>query len=81
MHELNRALAQALGLPKHTKKAVLTLEAGEYPTLELTMVVTDAAGQPIGDQVKQPVGSYAAALATVQFMVRLVPFPKEGAPT
>lgn len=64
---ITKELAQALGLPKHTRKAVLTLEVGELPTLEIeTFVIADAqpdmkAADP--DRIKQ-----------VSFMVRLMPF-------
>jgi len=66
-HQLNRDLALALGLPKFTTRAVLTLQAGEMPRLEVEFnewpprFVTD----PSTGKFK---------LATVQFMLRLEPF-------
>jgi hypothetical protein len=66
-HQLNRDLALALGLPKSTTRAVLTLQAGEMPRLEVEFnerpprFVTD----PSTGKLK---------LATVQFMLRLEPF-------
>lgn len=73
--ELTRALSKALGLPKHTKRAVLTLDASEPPRLELTVLATDAQGRLIVEA--GPVdGAEGAArrLAQVQFMLRLEPF-------
>lgn len=71
--QLTADLAKALGLPKHTKKAVLTLEAGELPTLEMTMHATDTNGRLVLEA--DPGDPVAKRVAQVQFMVRLVPFP------
>jgi hypothetical protein len=70
--ELTRALSKALGLPKHTKRAVLTLDASEPPRLELTVLATDAQGRLIVEA--DPEGGAADRLAQVQFMLRLEPF-------
>lgn len=72
---LTNALAKALGLPNNTTRAVLTLAAGELPTLELTMYATDSAGKLIVEQPKD----CAAQIASIHFMLRLEPFP-EAAP-
>lgn len=73
---LTAELAKALGLPKNTTRAVLTLENGKPPTLDLTLYCTDVNGRfvldPIGGIVD---GATATRLATVQFMVRLESFP------
>lgn len=71
---LNRDLALALGLPKSTTRAVLTLQAGEFPRLEvvchripLAIITTPDTG--------------AQSLGSVQFMLRLEPFtPNEDPP-
>lgn len=74
--ELTAALAKALGLPKHTVRAVLTLDATDAPRLELTMLAMDATGRPI---VEEAPGKYGEAIehrvARVHFMVRLERFP------
>lgn len=70
--QLTADLVKALGLPKHTKKAVLTLEAGELPTLELTMHATDTNGRLVLEA--DPGDPVAKRVAQVQFMVRLEPF-------
>lgn len=70
--QLTADLARALGLPKRTKKAVLTLEAGELPTLELTLHATDSNGRLVLEA--DPGDPVAKRVAQVQFMVRLVPF-------
>ena len=68
-------LANALGLPKYTTRAVLTLEAGKSPTLDLTVLATDKDFRPIVETVKGEYGSgLAKRLASVQFMVRLERF-------
>ena len=67
---LNAELAKALGLPKHTLRAVLVLQAGELPRLELTMHATNLAG----NLVLEGAGA-AARLAKVKFMLRLERFP------
>lgn len=74
-HALTKDLCKALGLPKMTTRAVLTLAAGEPPRLQIEMLATDSKGKPI---VETSAGEYgegvARRLATVQFMVRLEPF-------
>lgn len=67
---LTAALAKALGLPSNTTRAVLTLESGKLPTLEVTMYATDSAGKLIVEQAQDS----AARLASVHFMLRLEPF-------
>ncbi len=75
--QLTRELSQALGLPKYTTRAVLTLEAGQVPRLELTMLVLDHAGRPVVEQVPGEYGEgVARRIAQVQFMVRLEHFPQ-----
>lgn len=79
-HQLVVDLAKALGLPKHTVKAVLTLEVGELPRLQLTMHATDSNGRLVLEA--DPGDPVARRIAQVQFMVRLEPFaplePKRG---
>jgi hypothetical protein len=78
--ELIAALAKALGLPKNTVRAVLTLDATEPPRLELTMDATDAAGRPIVEEVPGEYGEgMERRIAQVQFMVRLERFPGASA--
>lgn len=78
--ELTGALAKALGLPKNTVRAVLTLDATEPPRLELTMHATDAAGRPIVEEVPGEYGEgVERRIAQVQFMVRLERFPDASA--
>lgn len=68
---ITRELAAALGLPKNSRKAVLTLEVGKLPTLEIeTFVISDAEPgmRPISpERIKQ-----------VKFMVRLMPCKESG---
>ncbi len=65
--ELNAALCKALGLPKQTRRAVITLEAGQDPKVEIECfelplrIVHDEDG--------------VASLARLEFMIRLAPFP------
>jgi hypothetical protein len=76
--QLLHDLARALGLPKNATRAVLTLQSGELPTLELTMLATDGHGSLVleadPDAPDHPGGTVAQRIARVQFMVRLVPF-------
>ena len=73
--ELTQALAQALGLPNTTKRAVLTLEVGQPPRVELTMMVTDTKGKLVLEDVRDANGvAIDRRVAQVQFMVRLEPF-------
>lgn len=70
-HQFNTAMAKALGLPKHTRRAVLTLEAGELPTLEVEMYIIDDRSFPREQLVTQ---SIPIELEKLQFMLRLEPF-------
>ena len=66
-------IAEALGIPNHTTRAVLTLEAGKLPTLELTMLVLDHKGSAVVEKFND--GTHIGErLKKVQFMVRLEPF-------
>lgn len=65
--DLNLALCRAFGLPTKTRRAVITLEAGQLPKiaiecfeLPLRIVVDE-------DGIKD--------LAKLEFMIRLEPFP------
>lgn len=65
--ELNAALCRSLGLPQQTRRAVITLEAGEAPKiaiecLEMPLRIIDDV-----DGIKR--------LAALEFMIRLEPFP------
>lgn len=65
--ELNAALARAFGLPEKTRRAVITLEAGEAPKIaiecfEMPLRIIDDV-----DGIKR--------LAAIEFMIRLEPFP------
>jgi hypothetical protein len=71
--ELTRDLSKALGLPKHTHKAVLTLEAGKAPQLELFMHAVDCGGRLVLEA--DPGDPVAKRIAQVQFMLRLERFP------
>jgi hypothetical protein len=71
--ELTNALGAALGLPKGTTKAVLTLEVGKLPTLEITMFALDYSLTP-----QRLFGSKAAEeIPKIHFMLRLEPFPED----
>lgn len=65
--ELNAALCRSLGLPQQTRRAVITLEAGQDPKIEIECFelplrfVHDEGG--------------IASLARLEFMIRLEPFP------
>ncbi len=73
--QLTAELALALGLPRYTKRAVLTLEVGEPPRIEPDVICTDAAGHPIIETLPREYGEPAAQrLASVRFMLRLEPF-------
>jgi len=73
--KLTSELAQALGLPPHCTRAVLTLEPLEAPKLWVECLVTDSTGQPIVRNGPPPEG-VAARLQKVGFMLRLEPFEK-----
>ena len=70
--DLNRDLAEALGLPKSTRKAVLTLEAGRVPKLELELLPA------IDPQSLAP--SDVDALRAVRYVVRLAPYWHDEGP-
>ena len=73
-HELNRDLALALGLPNGTTRAVLTLQVGEFPRLEVVCHQI-----PLAIIIDPNTG--AQSLGSVQFMLRLEPFtPNEDPP-
>lgn len=72
--ELNRDLALALGLPTGTSRAVLTLQAGELPRLEVVCHRI-----PLAIITNPDTG--AQSLGSVQFMLQLEPFtPNEDPP-
>lgn len=71
---LTNQLARAIGLPRHCTRAVLTLQAGALPTIDLTVLCTDARGAFILEPDPQGIADMAKRIAEVQFMVRLVPF-------
>ena len=72
--ELNRDLALALGLPNATTRAVLTLQVGEFPRLEVVCHQI-----PLAIIIDPDTG--AQSLGSVQFMLRLEPFtPNEDPP-
>lgn len=76
---LTAELAQALGLPRNTTRAVLTLEAGEAPLLEVSMFAIDRKGQPLVEVVPGEYGEgVARRLARVEFMLRLEAFPTQS---
>lgn len=70
IHDLNNQFAAALGLPRNTRRAVLTLEVGEIPKLLIETMVLPTAREVPG------VAGIDAALSVKQipFMVRLEPF-------
>lgn len=73
--QLTNDIANILGLPKFTTKAVITLEADKLPTIEITAFVMDKDGRPVIEETSGEYGNgIAKRLAEVQFMVRLEPF-------
>lgn len=70
--DLNRDLAEALGLPKFTRKAVLTLEAGRTPKLEIELAPS------IEPQRVGPID--VDALRAVRYVVRLAPYWHDEGP-
>lgn len=66
-HELTHAIARAFGLPAKTTRAVITLEVGELPKIEVECYET-----PLRI-VQSPEG--IDSLAMLHFMLRLEPFP------
>jgi hypothetical protein len=80
--QLTAELARALGLPKHTTRAVLTLDAKAPPRIELTMHATNPDGKLIVETYSGECGeALARRVAQVQFMVRLEHFPDAGNPS
>ena len=73
---LTNELARALGLPRGTTRAVLTLQVGELPTMELSALVINRDGLWVIDTEREVDGNMVQRLASVQFMVRLEPFDK-----
>jgi hypothetical protein len=70
---LNGELARALGLPKTTTKAVLTIEVNKLPTIAIECFATDGNGKPIVEIVSAEYGEpVQRRLAKVRFMVRLM---------
>lgn len=67
---LNADLARALGLPKNTTRAVLTLEVGKRPRLEVEYLVTDTFGR---FAILDADDSMAARIAAANFVLRLEP--------
>lgn len=68
-NQLNYALCKALGLPPYTTKAVLTLEPGKMPTLQVECLMLDRKGAIVYDYEKTP-----EEIKKLQFMLRLEPF-------
>lgn len=71
--ELTNALAKALGVPNGCTKAVLTLEVGKVPTLQLDLLAIGlhaGLGKIVGE--KSP-----DELRKIEFMLRLEPFPRD----
>lgn len=74
MYLLVNQLARALNIPKGTTRAVLTLEVGQAPTIELTMLVQDSHNQFVLEEIQGPDNTVLKRLAQVQFMIRLEPY-------
>lgn len=73
--KLTAELAHALGLPKYTTRAVLTLDIHQPPRIELDVICTDATGKPIVEALPGEYGEpMVRRLASVHFMLRLEPF-------
>lgn len=66
-HDLNAALARAFGLPSKTRRAVITLEAGQLPKIEIECLEMPLRIVHDHDGIK--------SLASLNFMIRLEPFP------
>ena len=70
--ELTRELAQALGVPMGATRAVLTLEAGAPPRLDVTVCVADSMGSLRLEAAPAELDAgIAERLALVNFVVRL----------
>jgi hypothetical protein len=61
-HNVTAKLARALGVPATARRAVLTLEVGELPMLDVEMYASDQ---------EQRDGPDASKVAAVPFMLRL----------
>jgi hypothetical protein len=71
---LVQELAAALGLPRYTTKAVLTLESGCLPILEITTLVTEDDGKfAFESDQDQPQGGRAERIKDVVRKFRWVP--------
>lgn len=66
--DITRQLARALGLPKTATKATLRLEVGKLPTLEV-----ECHEVPLRIVTDPESGEHS--VASIQFMLRLEPFP------
>lgn len=66
-HDMNAKFSKALGLPKGTTRAVLTLQVGRMPRLHITANVMDGAGHPV-------LNADATEVEKIEFSYRLVPF-------
>lgn len=75
--ELTNDLARALGLPKNTSRAVLTLAAGQPPRLDLTVeVFSDDGGPLVGPPIQAPLEHFAGRrIQQINFRLRLEPNP------
>lgn len=68
MHDLNSRLCWAFGInPNTCAKLVITIEAGEYPKLEVTQYLTN--NDKFYISTTDP-----SKIAQIQFMLRLEPF-------
>ena len=73
--QLTSELAKAFGLPKNTRRAVITLYPSEPPRLELEVLCTDAQGRFIVETLPGEYGEpFVRRVASVRFMLRLEPF-------
>lgn len=71
-HALNKAFAEALGLPPDCYRATLQLEAGEVPKLTIESRIRDGRGR---FEFEQCVANKPAAIKSIRFRVRLEPLP------
>ena len=66
-YEINRQFARALGLPRNTTKATLTLEVGKDPTIAVECFLVDGEGRYVHSHD-------AEAIRKIAFKYRLEPF-------
>lgn len=66
---LTAELARALGLPKHARKAVLTLEAGQLPTLDIECLASRVGMGDAG-----PISPDAVRAVPFMLRLRMEPF-------